>query len=136
VVVGKLRWLTTQLRRAPTGTIPGTSGNGQGCEHVLGTNMSGANMYQAPTSGRQLQGANLTLSFSKNTPKLPFLVEEAQMNFFNTLFALSTKGSCPRLLGEHLQKNSQNLTARIVRELRLKWKGKLFSLVPGRDSRV
>jgi hypothetical protein len=31
--------------------------------------------------GRQLKGANLTPFFSKNTPKLPFLAEEAQMNF-------------------------------------------------------
>jgi hypothetical protein len=40
-------------------------------EHVPGTNMLGANM----------SGANLTPFFSKNTPKLPFLAEEAQMNF-------------------------------------------------------
>jgi hypothetical protein len=83
-------------------------------------------MYWAPTCqaptctgrqyvGRQLKGANLTPFFSKNTPKLPFLAKEAQMNFFEFFFALSTIGSCPRLLGEHEQKNSQNLTARIVR---------------------
>jgi hypothetical protein len=62
-----------------------------------------------------MSGANLTPFFSKNTPKLPFLAEEAQMNFFNFFFALSTAGTCPRLLGEHVQKNSQNLTTRIVR---------------------
>jgi hypothetical protein len=95
-------------------------------EHVPGANMSGANMYRAPTCraptctgrehvGRQLKGANLTPFFSKNTPKLPFLAEEARMNFFKFFFALSTIGSCPRLLGEHVQKISQNLTARIVR---------------------
>jgi hypothetical protein len=65
--------------------------------------------------GRQLKGANLTPYFSKNTPKLPFLAEKAQKNFFNFLFALSTVGSCPGLLGERVQKNSQNLTAQIVR---------------------
>jgi hypothetical protein len=65
--------------------------------------------------GRQLKGANLTPFFSKNTPKLPFLAEEAQMNFLKFFFALSTVGSCPRLLGEHVQNISQNLTAQIVR---------------------
>jgi hypothetical protein len=61
-------------------------------KHVPGANMLGANMYQALTCrvptctgrkhvGRQLKGANLTLFFSKNIPKLPFLAEEAQMNF-------------------------------------------------------
>jgi hypothetical protein len=64
-----------------------------GREHVPGANMSGANINWAPTCtgrqhvgrqhvGRQLKGANLTPFFSKNTPKLPFLAEEAQMNFF------------------------------------------------------
>jgi hypothetical protein len=105
-----------------------------GRQHVLGVNMSGTNMYRAPTcrapictmrkhvgtnmyrartcrvptcTGRQLKGANLTPFFSKNTPKLPFLAEEAQIIFFNIFFALSTVGSCPILLGEHVQKNSQ-----------------------------
>jgi hypothetical protein len=55
----------------------------------MGANMLGANMYWARTcraqtcTGRQLKGANLTPFFSENTPKLPFLAEEAQMNFFN-----------------------------------------------------
>jgi hypothetical protein len=43
--------------------------------------------------------------FSKNTPNLPFLAQEAQMNFFS-LFALSTMKSCPTLLREHVQKVS------------------------------
>jgi hypothetical protein len=34
----------------------------------------------------------------KNPPNLPFLAQEAKMNFFH-FFALSTVGSCPRLLG-------------------------------------
>jgi hypothetical protein len=66
--------------------------------------------------GRQHEpGANLTPFFSKNTPKLSFLAEEVQMNFFNFFFTLSTIGSCPRLLGEHVQNILQNLTALIVR---------------------
>jgi hypothetical protein len=53
--------------------------------------------------------------FLKNTPNLPFLAQEAQMKFFLNFFALSTIGSCPKLLGEHVQKVSQKLTTRIVR---------------------
>jgi hypothetical protein len=52
--------------------------------------------------------------FSKNAPNLPFLAQEAQMIFFH-FFALSTIGSCTRLLGEHVQKVSRHLTTRIVR---------------------
>jgi hypothetical protein len=52
--------------------------------------------------------------FSKNTPNLPFLTQEAQMIFFDFL-ALLTVGSCPTLLGEHVQNVLQKLTARIVR---------------------
>jgi hypothetical protein len=52
--------------------------------------------------------------FSKNAPNLPFLAQEAQMNFF-LFFALLTVGSCTRLLGEHVQKVLRHLTARIVR---------------------
>jgi hypothetical protein len=36
--------------------------------------------------------------FSKNTPNLSFLAQEAQMNLSFYFFALSTIGSCPRLL--------------------------------------
>jgi hypothetical protein len=140
VAVGNLRWMSMQVRWAPMGTTAGACGNGHGrkhvgrqlkrlqCtrrkhvgrEHVPSANMSGANMYRAltcraPTYGHQLKGANLTPFFSKNTPKLPFLAEEAQMNFFNFFFALSIVGSCPRLLREHVQNISQNLTTRIVR---------------------
>jgi hypothetical protein len=43
--------------------------------------------------------------FSKNTPKWSF------KNFF----VISNVGSCPRLLGEHVQKVLQKLTSRIVR---------------------
>jgi hypothetical protein len=53
--------------------------------------------------------------FSKNSPKLPFLAQEAQIVPFLIFFALSTVGSCPRLLGEHVQKVLQKLTAQIVR---------------------
>jgi hypothetical protein len=66
VAVSNLRWLSTQLRWAATGTTVSACGNRHGREHVA----------------RQLKGANLTSFFSKNTPKLPFLAEEAQMNFF------------------------------------------------------
>jgi hypothetical protein len=52
--------------------------------------------------------------FSKNTPNLPFLAQEAQMKFFS-LFCTSTVGSCPRLLGEHVQKVLRELSAWIVR---------------------
>jgi hypothetical protein len=77
-----------QLRWAPTGTTAGACANRHGREHVGREHVLGANMYRAPTCtgrqhvGRQLKGANLTPFFSKNTPKLPFLAEEAQMNFF------------------------------------------------------
>jgi hypothetical protein len=37
--------------------------------------------------------------FSKNTPNLPFLAQEAQMKFF-LLFCI---GSCLKLLGEHVK---------------------------------
>jgi hypothetical protein len=47
-----------------------------GRQHVPVVNMSDSNM----------SGANLTPFFSKNTPKLPFLVEEAQMNFYFYFF--------------------------------------------------
>jgi hypothetical protein len=47
----------------------------------------------------------LWLFFSKNTPKLPFLAHEAQMNFLK-FFVLSIVGFFPRLLGEHVQKVS------------------------------
>jgi hypothetical protein len=43
--------------------------------------------------------------FSKKAPNLPFLAQEAQMKLFH-FFALSTIGSCTRLLGEHVQKVS------------------------------
>jgi hypothetical protein len=52
--------------------------------------------------------------FPKNTPKRPFLAQEALLNFFH-FFALLTVRSCPRLLQEHVQKVSQKLTTRIVR---------------------
>jgi hypothetical protein len=71
-------------------------------------------LEKTPLSPLGVKGTNLTLLFSKNTPKLPFLTEEAQMNFFNFFFALSTIRSCPRLLGEHVQNISQKLTTRIV----------------------
>jgi hypothetical protein len=51
--------------------------------------------------------------FSKNAPNLPFLAQEAQMIFLY-FFALSIVGSCTRLLGEHVQKVSRHLIARIV----------------------
>jgi hypothetical protein len=54
------------------------------------------------------------LFFSKNTLDLPYQAQEAQMNFLK-FFALSTMRSCPRLLGEHVQKVLLKLTARIVR---------------------
>jgi hypothetical protein len=44
----------------------------------------------------------------------------------NYFFSFLTVRSCPRLLGEHVQKVSQNLTARIGKE-------KLFFLVPGKE---
>jgi hypothetical protein len=63
----------------------------------------------------QINENSVTPFFSKITPKLPFLAEEAQMKCLKFFFALSTVGSCPRLLGEHVQNISQNLTAQIVR---------------------
>jgi hypothetical protein len=116
----KDRWAQKyQVRtcRAPTCRVPTCTRR----QHIPSANISGANVYQAPTCIRrehvryQLKGTDLTPFFSKNTQKLPFLAEEAQMNFIFIFFALLTIGSCPRLLGEHVQKNSQNLTARIVR---------------------
>jgi hypothetical protein len=52
------------------------------------------------------------------------------------IFAILTVRSCPRLLGEHVQKVSKKLTAWIVRLLRLKWKEKFSSLVLGKDNKV
>jgi hypothetical protein len=52
--------------------------------------------------------------FLKNTPKLPFLAQEAQMKK-NKNLALSTIRSCLRLLGEDVQNVLQKLTTRIVR---------------------
>jgi hypothetical protein len=53
--------------------------------------------------------------FSQKTPQIcHFLAQETQMNFLNFI-AHSTIGSCSRLLGEHVQKVLQKLTARIVR---------------------
>jgi hypothetical protein len=45
---------------------------------------------------------------------MPFLAQEAQTkkNFF---FAILSVRSCPRLLGEHVQKVSKKLTTWIVR---------------------
>jgi hypothetical protein len=36
--------------------------------------------------------------FSKNTPNLPFLAQEAQAKFVFILFSIVTIRSCPRLL--------------------------------------
>jgi hypothetical protein len=63
---------------------------------------------------RQLTPKGSRVYFSKKAPNLPFLAQEAQMNFIH-FFALLTKGSCPRLLGEHVQKVSRQLTAWIMR---------------------
>jgi hypothetical protein len=90
-------------------------------KHV-GCQLKGPNLSSSNVLGTNMLGANLTPFSSKNTPNLPFLVEEAQINFFNFVFALSTVGSCPRLLGEYVQNISQHLTAWIVRLLHLKWK--------------
>jgi hypothetical protein len=54
--------------------------------------------------------------FSKNTPKLPFLAQEGQMKK-KRLFALSTIRSCPRLLGEHVQKVCEIITFEVERIL-------------------
>jgi hypothetical protein len=53
--------------------------------------------------------------FFSKSPNLPFLAQKVQMNFFFYLFVLSTIGACPRLLGEHVKKVLQKLTAQIVR---------------------
>jgi hypothetical protein len=52
----------------------------------------------------------------------------------NYFYGILTICSCPRLLGEHVEKVSKKLTAQIVRLLHLKWNEKYFLLVPGRDS--
>jgi hypothetical protein len=115
MVVGNLRWLSTQVRSAPTGTTTGACGNEHGCEYV-GHQSKRLQCTVRKHVGRQhVPGANLTLFFSKTTSKLPFPDEEAQMNLNFISFALSTIGSCPRLLGEHVQNILQKLTARIVR---------------------
>jgi hypothetical protein len=51
--------------------------------------------------------------FLKNTPNLPFLSQEAQMNFFY-FFVLSIVGSCPTLLGEHVQKSFLKVDHKLV----------------------
>jgi hypothetical protein len=47
---------------------------------------------------------------SKKHLKLPFLAQEAQMKK-NYFFSFLTIRSCPRLLGEHVQRVLQKLTA-------------------------
>jgi uncharacterized protein YjbI with pentapeptide repeats len=50
--------------------------------NMLGANLKGSNVPGADMSGTDVSGANLTPFFSKYIPKLPFLAQEAQMNFF------------------------------------------------------
>jgi hypothetical protein len=78
--------------------------NGNNCERMQ--EQAWARTCRAqPCTGRQHVGRQLNPPFfSKNTPKLPFLAKVAQMNCFYFYFALSTVGSCPRLLEEHVQK--------------------------------
>jgi hypothetical protein len=115
-----------QLKRC---NVPGVNmlGANLNGSNVLGANMLGANMYRAPTcTGRQhvgrqhVPGANLRAPtypfFSQKTPQnCHFLLKKPKWIFLIFSFALSTVGSCPRLLGEHVQKLLQNLTSRIVR---------------------
>ena len=84
----------------------------------------------APLTPKGLRGV-----FSKNTPKQPFLAQEAMLNIFSFFFSLLTVRFCPRLLQEHVQKVSQNLTKQIVRLYHLMFKEKFFSTMPGRNSR-
>jgi hypothetical protein len=56
---------------------------------------------------------------------VPFLAQEAQMKKIY-IFAFFIVRSCPRLLGEHVQRVLQKLTAQIGKE-------KYFSLVSNRE---
>jgi hypothetical protein len=58
--------------------------------------------------------------FSKKCSNLPFLAQEAKTKT-KSFFRILIVGSCLRLLEEHVQKLSKNLTAQIVRLKHLKW---------------
>jgi hypothetical protein len=45
---------------------------------------------------------------------MPFIAQVAKMEFY-FIFRILTIGSCPRLLGEHVEKVLKKLTTRIVR---------------------
>jgi hypothetical protein len=53
--------------------------------------------------------------FKKTGSNLPFLAQEAQMKKKMFVFAILIVRSCPRLLGEHVQKVSKTLTTQIAR---------------------
>jgi hypothetical protein len=52
--------------------------------------------------------------FSQKSSNLPFLAQEAKTKK-RTFFEILPEGSCPKLLGEHVQKVSKKLTTQIVR---------------------
>jgi hypothetical protein len=64
-------------------------------------------LYQLTSKGRRS-------FFSKKISNLPFLAQEAQTKIKIKIKILTLR-SCPRLLGEHVQKISKKLTAWIVR---------------------
>jgi hypothetical protein len=64
--------------------------------------------------------------FSQKTFKTAISSSRSPNENILFFFAFLTIRSCPRLLGEHVQKNSQKLTARIGKE-------KFFSLVPSKE---
>jgi protein required for attachment to host cells len=71
--------------------------------------------------------------FFKKCSKLPFLAQEAKTkNKIKYFFAILIVGSCPRLLGEHVQKVSKKLTARIIT---FEVERKVIYLVLSRDRR-
>ena len=63
--------------------------------------------------------------FQKDTPNMSFLVQKAQMNFFN-FYTISIIVSYPRLLGKHVQKVLQKLTLWIVRLSMFEVERKIF----------
>jgi hypothetical protein len=54
-------------------------------------------------------------SFSQNIAQIGISSLVSKNGIFSSIFGILTIGSCTRLLGEHVQKNSKKLTVRIVR---------------------
>jgi hypothetical protein len=66
--------------------------------------------------------------FQKNTPNLPFLAQEAQMNFFKLFFTFNLRGTCAKSFTNVDCTNCEIITFEVERNF--------FSLMPGKGNRV